>query len=478
MRLARNDLLVAVALAALVFGIHVFSPVAQPYDSVWTIHTTESLLRHGDANLNEYISALEAAEFYHIECVFPDGSRIRRLHQASDCQGGSLYHFYPLGVPLMTLPAVAVMKGILGMLQPGLGDWAASTPRSEFQRRFLRGDLTGATGITQLVIASLLIAASTALFYLLVREWLGWKGAVVLALLFAFGSPAWSTGSRALWMHGYSMFLLTAAFLLVRRAAPGPRWPIVLAGALLMFSFFVRPTNVIALVAVAVWTLWRGRRDAFSFLMGCAPVCLAFAAIHLQIYHSLLPAYSQVRRADEAGLAFGAHVPVALVGNLVSPSRGLFVFTPAVLFALAGLWLWWRDRRERPWAILLASIFGGHYLLISFYEHWFGGHGYGPRYFADLAPLLILPIAAFLVERPGKALGTVFAMACAISVFMHSQGAWCWPCQEWDHKPREIGETQWRLWDWGDPMFLRGFQPERALAEPPSPEPAPAGHSQ
>src|SRR5690606_10805643 len=205
------------------------------------------------------------------------------------------------------------------------------------------------------------------LFYGLARDWLARGPAALLALLFAFGSPAWSVGSRALWMHGFSMLLLTLGLLLVRIGRKRGILPWVAAGAVFSFAVFVRPTNIVPLAAVGLWILWQHRRQTGWFVLGGAPVFLLFAGIHLALYHAVIPAYSRVQRADESGLSFGPHVPEALLGNLISPSRGLLVYLPLVLFSGWGLWLWWRSRENRDWAVLLFAIFGAHYLLISFY---------------------------------------------------------------------------------------------------------------
>ncbi len=468
MRFSRIDFAIGTLLVLFVFVTHALSPVSQPYDSRWTIHTAESLLREGNFDLDEYLPLLEADGFYHIECVFPDGSRIRRVHKAADCKGGHFYHFYPLGVPIMTAPIVAVLQSGLDVMQPGLGEWADRQLGSEVHKVFFRGDLIGSSRMVELLIASFLIALSTGLFYLLARDWLTRPSAVLLALLFAFASPAWSTGSRALWMHGFSMLLLTLGLLLLRMGRSWGRWPWAAAGAVLSFAVFVRPTNLVPLAAVGLWILWRHRGRAAWFALGSTPVFLLFASLHLALYHAVIPAYSRVQRTDESGLSFGPHVPEALLGNLISPSRGLLVFLPLVLFSGAGLWLWWRSRENRDWAVLLAGIFLAHYLLISFYEDWYGGHGYGPRYFADIVPVLLLPLAACLARpwRPRWAIP--FVLCAAVSVFMHSQGAWCGACMRWDSEPREIRESVWRIWDWEYPMFLRGFR---------QPDAAPAKHS-
>lgn len=460
MPICRRDLWIALALMLFVFVTHGVSPNSQPYDSRWAIHTTLSLIHNGDTNLDEHLPALAADGFYHIECVFPDGSRIRRLSSTEQCQDGHYYHFYPLGVPLLTAPVVAPLEFGLKVLQPGLGDLADRYLPTEIHRTFFHGDLIGASRMAELLVASFLIALSTGVFYLLVREWLHAPMAVLLSLLYAFGTMAWSVGSRALWMHGYSMLLLVVGFWLLRRAVSGMRWAWPLAGAVLTFSFFVRPTNVVPIAAVGLWILWRHRAETWRFVAGAIPVCLLFAVLHLVVYNALIPTYSRVTRLQEPGLSFGPHVGPALVGNLVSPSRGIFVYLPLMVFSVAGLWLWYRRKETRDWALLLGAVFLGHYLLICIYEDWFGGHGYGPRYFADIAPLLLLPTAAVLAMPWRWNWGAPLLLAASISVFMHSQGAWCWPCMEWVTKPTEIRESEWRLWDWQDPMFLRGFQPD------------------
>lgn len=458
MKTPRLDLPIGILLALFVFFTHALSPVSQPYDSRWTIHTATSLIHQGNFDLDEYLPLLEADGFYHIECVFPDGSRIRRIQNATDCAGGHLYHFYPLGVPLMIAPIVAGMEFGTHALQPGLGTWGERHLRSDIHKVFFHGDLIGSSRMVELLIASLLIALTTGLLYGMARDWLARGPAVLLALLFAFGSPAWSVGSRSLWMHGFSMLLLTLGLLLLRIGRKRGILPWVAAGAVFSFAVFVRPTNIVPLATVGLWILWQHRRQTGWFVLGGAPVFLLFAGIHLALYHAVIPAYSQIHRADESGLSFGPHVPEALLGNLISPSRGLLVYLPLVLFSGWGLWLWWRSRENRDWAVLLFAIFGAHYLLISFYEDWYGGHGYGPRYFADIAPLLLLPLAACLGKAWPPRWAIPFAFCAVISVFMHSQGAWCEPCMRWDREPQEIRESTWRIWDWKDPMFLRGIR--------------------
>jgi hypothetical protein len=153
----------------------------------------------------------------------------------------------------------------------------------------------------------------------------------------------------------------------------------------------------------------------------------------------------------------------ALAGNLVSPARGLLVYSPFVVFSAWGVWQWMRDGRLRRLGWFTAAACVGQYLLICSYEDWFGGECYGPRYLSDLSPLYALALLPALgLGRRGKAAAGALL---AVSLFMHAQGALCWPCVEWNAKPTRVRENQWRLWDWKDPAFLRNLRGGSTAAE-------------
>mgnify|MGYP006954418096 CR=1 FL=1 len=95
--------------------------------------------------------------------------------------------------------------------------------------------------MVELIIASALTAAAAVVIFLFAATLSNRTAALAVALVFAFATPAWSIGSRALWMHGFSMLLLPAGLWAVWRG----RW--ALAGALFALAFFARPTNVVGL---------------------------------------------------------------------------------------------------------------------------------------------------------------------------------------------------------------------------------------
>ena len=79
---------------------------------------------------------------------------------------------------------------------------------------------------------------------------------------------------------------------------------------------------------------------------------------------------------------------------LFSSNHGLFVWTPILLIAVAGLFVFWR-RVPRPGTpILVAAL--AFYVLIACYPDWAGISSYGNRFFVSLTALFILGLSVLL----------------------------------------------------------------------------------
>ena len=328
-------------------------------------------------------------------------------------------------------------------------------------RLFLEGDLVGGAPAAEVVIASWITALSVALMYLVAREFLDVGHSLAIAGLCAFATPAWSTASRGLWQHGPSMSLLALTLWLAVRAHRDPRW-IRFAGPPAALAFYVRPTNAVWVAAITLFVFARYRRHLWVYLLGMLPVVALFSAIDLSIYgHSLAP-YFFMQRGAAPGLSL-LPLPEALAGNLISPARGLFVFTPLFLLSLYGVCLKPRWPAARSLRAYLAAAPVVHYLLICSYQDWWGGHCFGPRYFTDVVPLLVffpIPVLPRMAGHAGRArlLSGLFCALSAASLFIHFERAANWECMRWNTTPVQIREAPWRIWDWRDIQFLRGLK--------------------
>src|SRR5207244_11783083 len=141
--------------------------------------------------------------------------------------------------------------------------------------------------------------------------------------------------------------------------------------------------------ALSLYIVTRNRKQFPWLLLGMAPIAIAFTIYDLSVYGSILAPYSFVRRGPGGGLGFHPALFEALAGHLVSPARGLLAYTPIFLLAIAGMFLKPPGEPARTLRPYLIAIVIGHWLLISSFEQWSGGHCYGPRYFSDMSPIFV-----------------------------------------------------------------------------------------
>ena len=413
-------------------------------DSRWALYMAESLVRSGDFNLDEYAHLILPGDEYTVTRV-----------------GEHIHSYFPIGAPLAAVPYMTV----LDRLAPWLWDidLYAYLQQAKFDPFVAQLELTW---------AGVIAAAAAAVVYLAARQELDRTRSLLLAAVFAFGTAAWSTASRALWQHGPSMLLLAFVLYLVLRARHDER-AISWAGAVLTAACIVRPTNAIVFVLFTVYVAVQYRRQLVAYLLGATVVAVPFVVYSLAVYGTLLPPYYRAGR-----LALHPRSWEALAGNLLSPGRGLLAYSPVFLLCGYGVWRMARQRTIDGLAAMLALTVILHWIAISLFPHWWGGHAYGPRFFTDVTPFLaflLIPVLANMhPPRKLRAAGlpVLFTVLAATSIFLHYRGAsdiatwrWNWPI------PRvltpdmgdvrlveDVDDDPARLWDWRDPPFLRGLR--------------------
>ena len=452
------ELLTCSSLLLVVFVIYILSPNATSFDSRWVVHTALSIVNEGNTDLDEYLPLLERQHFYGIECVSSDGAWRFPVREKSDCVEGHFYNHYPIGVPALVTPAVAALDFGLRAIQPVLRPITARMKAGP-RRDFLLADLVGSSMGVEVLLASLVVGLAALFMYLAAREFLGRSMALLIGFIFAFCTPAWSMASRGLWQHGPSMLMLSAALLLLLRASRDPKF-IRYAGIPLVAALLMRPTNALPF-AVLSFFVWRHYRKQFvSYVLLAAPLVVCYVLYSLSVYGMLMTPYASPGGSNIVRLGVHHRIFEALAGNLISPSRGLFVYVPLFLLAVYGMVLFLRRNSERI-SLYLVAIIIMHWLLISSFDDWPGGHGYGPRYFSDMVPFLSFFLIPVLKEVGDRAaayrflLPVAFALLAIVSLWMHWRGATVWACYEWNTHPTDINFSSERHWDWQDPPFLR-----------------------
>jgi len=238
----------------------------------------------------------------------------------------------------------------------------------------------------------------------------------------------------------------------------------LLAGASFAAAFVMRPTGAIALVAMGIVFTARGPKAVIAYGLGSLIVGVLLIAFNMQVWGEIIPPYYNPGR-----IAVSATVWQALAGNLISPARGLLVFSPVLLLALPGFYLALRTRDDRPLGLALLVAVLTHWIVVSRFPHWWGGHSFGPRFMSDILPFLLVALAftiqraeAFRQPRFGIVLAT-FVTLSVISVAIHSQGAIHSAGSRWNYVPNNIDRHPERLWDWHDPQVLARLRRWRGL---------------
>ena len=236
---------------------------------------------------------------------------------------------------------------------------------------------------------------------------------------------------------------------------------------LLSWAYFVRPTNSLFIVGVTVYLLLFHREGFWRYALTGAGWFAAFAGYSWWHFGRLLPSYFAAARLETTSL------PEALAGNLISPSRGLLVFVPVVVFVVYLPLRYWHYRRHAPLLGLAAAVGACHYAAVSAFVPWYGGGCYGPRYTTELVPWFVLcaalGLAAALRWRGDYAVrhnllawrGSLAAggVLLTMSVLINGHGAIDKATKHWNEIPRPVDDQPARVWEWDYPQFLAGIVP-------------------
>ncbi len=454
----RTQLITGSLLFLFVFFTHSISRNSTPFDSSWTIPTILSILNQGDTELHEFLPRMIEHRYYGVECVSADYSVYPAWRYRKACPDGTLmYNHYPTGTTVLALPVFVVMDGALRVS----GGWIRAvadpvlTPmmRDFFDRRYLE-----TSAIAEIVIASVFVAMITVLIWLIFRRYLPDWISMLMALLFAFGTPAWSTYSRALYQHGplALMLALTLYLLTLSERKPGlVSWTAIP----LTFGYFIRPTGILPAAAIGAYVLFHHRKFFPKWVVLSGLTAAPFLLYNVVIYHNPIMPYYTCQRWLPFEPRSILRFLEAMAGQLISPNRGLLVFCPFLVFAFWGIYLAYRTHWRTPLTYYLGAVVGLHWLVICTYADWTAGHSYGPRYFSDILVILfyfLIPALLRLRQQSTMRWRLLLVLFAVLSVGIHARGAWDYDVFLWNLQP-DINFNRSRGWDWRDPQILHGL---------------------
>lgn len=321
-----------------------------------------------------------------------------------------------------------------------------------------------APGLVAALTASLLTAGAVALVFAALARRAGRRTAALVALGLGLGTNLWPLASRSLWqLETVSFGLALALHAWLRppeETRPHHVW-IGAAGLALAGSARLETAPAVALLLAGL-LVRLGIRRAWPALVLVAAVGGVLMTAQWTWFGSVLGAKMILQSTGLAAHGvtgtFSAEPWNGAIGLLLSPSRGLIVFSPIVLVPLVALPIVWRQRSDggERWWTATALL---QYACYACYSMWWGGHTYGPRYLVDalipLTPAAAAGISWVAARRWRQGVATA---ALAWSIVVAATGAFCYPNDRWNTAPADVDRHHDRLWDWRDPQIRRGWQ--------------------
>lgn len=286
---------------------------------------------------------------------------------------GHLYSRYPITVAVFVTPLYVPAVAYLNR-------YGWSEDRLEQTAR-----------VMEKLTASLIASLSVGLMYLLLVRRTNCTRPLLLTVAYAFGTNTWMTSSQALWQHGLAELLLVLALYIALGRCTGPR--AVALGLCLALVIAARPPDVLLATALGLYGLpWARGKVGWILIGGVIPLAILLA-YNYQVAQHPAGGYSLPRNGKYGLDAFRCNVPLGVLGLLFSPARGLFVFSPFLLFLPIGVRDLLRDSRHRNLILFVLLAIVAQIALYARLD-WRAGNAWGPRWLTDMQPLLVWMIAA------------------------------------------------------------------------------------
>jgi hypothetical protein len=426
--IVRGALLVLLAFANLNL---IWSPDVLPNTLfAWT------LVRSGNVDYDEFTSAVRGTErpdqldrdaYFFRGCAhLPPNVQIFTTTPRSaggpppPLPGEHVCSIFPPGVAILALPVL--VPAVLAGVRP-----------SDATALLLLGHL----------VASVLEAVVALLLWSVFRRFVSARWSVALVLLYFLATSVRTVASQALWQHaGVHLGIAIALWLVLDERPASPRRAF-LAGLAIGVGTVARQTAALALGGIV------SRRTFLRAVAG-----FGIGIIPLLVYNVF--AFGDAFEQGYGRKPFDTPLLTGLYALLLSPSRGLFVYAPYLLFAVAALAMAWRARGEvaarlRGFGLVaLATL-----LLYATYTEWWGGRVFGARFLDDLAPVLFAALAwgigRGLLDR--RLWRRLFWVAAGWSLVLFNAAGLVYD-QKWDTDPVNVNFHPEKLFDWSDPQWL------------------------
>lgn len=352
------------------------------------------------------------------------GKALKKYGDVIHSKNGHSYYFFPLGTSICSIPFVAAAH-------------LAGYDMLDYEKQ------------TQKLIAAFLSVLIFLLLFHIAGLFMGLWESLFFSLIFWFGSAYSSTMGTALWSHNFAAVFSLAALSGCLKAyfnrKPANSFLIALC---LFFAYLCRPTLALLspVVLLVIFTL--DKKASLKIMVYICLQLIIFSIFSLIEFRQILPDYYIPSRIK------GLFQIDAFAGNLISPSRGILVYSSFLLLPLLFPVKAWQALKEHKklaifliWPLL-------HLISISKFPHWWGGWSYGSRLMSDILPAAYLVCVLVYAGLDKKRFALIFLFLTGIfSIYINTfQGLYNPYALIWQAAPAIDGHTEY-LFDWRYPPF-------------------------
>ncbi|MDD2218084.1 MAG: glycosyltransferase family 39 protein [Eubacteriales bacterium] len=313
--------------------------------------------------------------------------------------------------------------------------------------------------------ASFVTATAGIFVYLSLKELIQRRIALIGAIVFAFATDTWTISSQGLWQHGLVELLLSMSiYIIVVEEKTRSYKHIMILGILSGLFVFNRPADIILLTPILYYVLNLRDRSIAYYLGSMVLSGGLFLFYNVHYFGNIFGGYTilmQGFRIDPKNL-------ISFAGLLISPSRGIFIYSPVLIFSILG---YMKSQKIKNNNLKKFFLFFGiailpQTLIYSCFNVWWAGWSYGPRFLTGILPALIIFLGLYMNDahinirrrrrRRNMFIITIFSILLIWSIFAQIVGAFYYPNGNWDGNPN-VDQNPEKLWDLNDTQIKRSF---------------------
>ncbi|BAF71294.1 glycosyltransferase family 39 protein [Sulfurovum sp. NBC37-1] len=345
------------------------------------------------------------------------------------------YYYFPLGSSISSIPFVWVAKYIFSL------DMNKTDDDTQVQKIII--------AVVAVLIFLFLFKIST--FYF------NDKISIIIAASFWSATSLSSTLGQGLWSQDFAtLYAAISVYLGLCFIKDRHRKWWAWLGLALFMAYLTRPTMSLLTISIILFLFFNHQKAlAVKVALLVTALLVLFVLFSLHEYNQLLPDYYLPKRLESQTFW------TALYGNLLSPSRGILIFSPFLfIFVLNAKTLFTVLKNDKT-LIIFASWIILHLIIISKFPHWWAGWSYGPRFMIDVLIPIYLLFVILLYEIFKKRssvynkLNLIFlAVTVPLAIYINTyQGLYNPYTKKWNTEPN-IDQNPYYLFDWKYPQFL------------------------